>query len=168
MVNLEVGKLFKSDVTKYQEGIKFDINDDGCDLYIFFNNPTQDEIDHIKKGNFKAGYYAQYNVIFMLFKFGNLSWMDAPYSVHLSKNLTEFQLLDGGQGLALHIYFIDAGTGILKVMRLLSFKTRFSIQLIEEVQKQKELPFENYDKNLMYIMNKYTTRDLIKYGTMML
>lgn len=168
MEKLEVGKLFREGCTRCQEGIRFDINDAGCDLYIYFSNPSNEEIQDIKDGKFKAGYYTEDNAIFMLFKFGNLTWMDAPYSIHLSKNLTNFQLFDGGQGLALHVYFIDANTGILKVMRLIGLKTRFSIQLIEAVEKQKKMPYQDYQYNINSIMAKYSTKDLVKYGKMMI
>lgn len=168
MENLEIGKLFKAGKTKYQEGIRFDVTDGGCDLFIYFNNPSNDEIESIKTGNFKTGYYSENNAIFMLFKFGNTPWMDAPYSVHLSKNLTEFQLFDGGQGIALHVYLIDASTGILKAIRLIGLKTRFSIQLIEAIEKQKKMTFDGYDLNINSIMTKYSTKDLVKYGKMMI
>lgn len=168
MEKLEVGKLFKQGKTRYTEGVRFDITDGGCNLYVFFSNPTGEEIENIKKGNFKTGFYTENNAIFMLFKFGNLAWMDAPYSVHLSKNLTNFQLFDGGQGLALNVYLIDATTGILKAIRLIGLKTRFSIQLIDAVEKQKNMSFEGYDININSIMTKYSTKDLVKYGTIMI
>lgn len=168
MQEVEVGKLFKDDVTRYQEGVRFDINDAGCDLFIYYKYPSESEINSIKSGNFKTGFYAEKNAIFMLFKFGSLQWMDAPYSVHLSKNLTRFELFDGGQGLALHIYLIDAATGVLKAIRLIGLKTNFSIQLIEAVEKQKEMSFEGYDININNIMNKYPTKKLVEYGRMMI
>lgn len=168
MDKIEVGQLFKKDVTKYPEGARFDITDGGCNLCIYFSNPSDSEIKNIKEDRFKAGYYAEENAIFMLFKFGNLPWIDAPYSVHLSKSLTGFQLFDGWEGLALNIYLVDAATGILKAMRLIGLKTRFSIHIIDAVEKQKKMSFENYDINVRSIMSKYSTKDLVKYGTMMM
>lgn len=36
----EVGKLFNEGVTKYKEGVLFDIDDNGCNLIIRFNAPS--------------------------------------------------------------------------------------------------------------------------------
>jgi len=159
---LEVGKLFKDGITKYQEGCKFDMTDSGGNLIIFFNSPTEEEIIDIRLGKVQYGYYREYNVIFMLFKFGNLEWMDCPYSVHLSKDLTNMQEPNEGLGYAVNIYLVDATTGILKVARLIGMNTRVSTMLKKDLIKQKILSFENYQENLVAIYNKLSTKEMVK------
>ena len=73
---LEIGKLLKDGVTKYNEGNIFDINDCGCNLIIRFRNPSNNELDSIKSGKIKVGYYINGEAIFMLFKFEGLQWID--------------------------------------------------------------------------------------------
>ena len=50
---LEVGKLFKEGVTRYQEGCRVDVDDTGINLFLYYNNPTEKEVilslDFIKK-----------------------------------------------------------------------------------------------------------------------
>lgn len=162
MQRLEVGKLFKDGVTKYQETCKFDMTDSGGNLIIFYNSPTMDEIEDISKGKAQYGYYKESNIIFMLFKFGSQEWMDCPYSVHLSKNLTELQEASEGLGYAVNIYLVDASTGILKVARLIGMNTRMSKMLKKDLIKQKLLSFENYQDNLTSIYNKLSTREMVK------
>ena len=161
MGKIEVGKLFKEDVTRYSEGIKFDITDSGCNLLIYYVDPTTEEKEAITKGDFKYGYFREGNVILMLFRFGNQQWMDAPYSVHLSKNLTQLQDITGTQGFALNIYLINANNGILEGMRLVGLNTRLSKMLREDVLKQKDLTYDGFPIKLNEIYRKYTTKSLV-------
>lgn len=162
MEKLEVGKLFKDGVTRYREGVKFDITDSGCNLFIYFDDPTKEELDSISRGEIKYGYYKENNVLLLLFKFGTIQWIDAPYSIHLSNNLTKIQEIEDGKGFATTIYLIDAATGILKSIRYISFNTRFSRMLKEDLQKQKEMSNRNFDMYLSNIYMKYTTNNLVK------
>ena len=77
----------------YPEGVRFDIDDSGAILLVFFNNPTEYEIEQFKY-NFEIRFTHLYNVIMITTKIGNLNWMNAPYTPHLSKNLTTLQMPD--------------------------------------------------------------------------
>ena len=164
---LEVGKLFKEGATRYQEGCRVDVDDTGINLFLYYNNPTEEEVKDTKGGNFKFGFYKENNAIFMLFKCGDQEWIDSPYSAHLSKNLTKLELADEGKGLALHVYLIDAGTGILKVMRLIGLKTKISQDLIEAIKCQQLMDFKGYDSNIRNVYNKYSTKDLVSMSKIM-
>lgn len=161
---LELGKLFNEGVTKYKEGIVFDIDDKGSNLIIRFNTPSNSEIKAIKQGKLKCGYYTEGEAIFMLFKFEGIQWMDAPYSVKLSKNSTKIQDINDGQGLALNIYLIDANTGVLKSMRLVGLPTAFSRKLKSVVERQRLMSFENYHQTINTVYMKYPTKKLVDYA----
>lgn len=160
----EVGKLFNEGVTKYKEGVLFDIDDNGCNLIIRFNAPSNNEIQAIKQSKIKIGYYTEGEAIFMLFKFEGINWIDAPYSVKLSKNLTKIEEINDGQGLAINIYLVDANTGILKSMRLVGLPTGFSRKLKLAIEKQMSMSFENYNQTVNTIYRKYTTKKLVDYA----
>ncbi|MZK49025.1 hypothetical protein [Clostridium beijerinckii] len=161
---LEIGELFNEGVTKYKEGIVFDIDDNGCNLIIRFNSPSNNEVKAIKQGSLKCGYYTEKEAIFMLFKFDGIEWMDAPYSVELSKKLTKIHEINDGQGLALNIYLIDADTGILKAMRLIGLPTAFSRKIKVIVERQRSMPFENYYQTINAVYMKYPTKKLVDYA----
>ena len=163
---IEVAQLFQENIHSCSEGIKFDITDDGCNVIISFKAPTLKEVEAITKGKIKVGYYSENEVMFMLFKFGDMNWMDAPYSVYLSQNLTKINEIKDGQGLALNIYLIDASTGVLKGIRLVSLPTNFSLKLKSEIEKQKLTPFCNYYSKIGEVYRKYTTKNLVKFATM--
>lgn len=164
---LEVGKQFKQGVTTYQEGCKVDITDGGIDFCIFYSAPTQEEIKDITKGSFKFGFYDENNVILMLFRFGSQAWMDSPYSVHLSENLTELREPSEGNGYALNVYLVDSNTGILKGMRLIGLNTRISKMLYRAIINQKQQNYEGFERNLNNIYAKYPAKVLVSIGKIM-
>lgn len=161
MRSLTVGKPLQEGITRYNECCKFDVTDSGLNLFIFFNQPTDEEINDIRNGQFKFGYYKENNVLLLLFKFGNQQWMDAPYSVHLSKNLTELQEIEDNMGYSLTVCFTDASNGILKVIRQIGLDTKSSRMLREDILNQKEMSFDNFDVNLNNIYKKYSTKMLV-------
>lgn len=161
---LKVGELFNKNITKYVEGSKFDITDGGANLYIFFNNPSKDEIESCKRGNGTFKFVKLDSIIFFLAKLGSIPFLDCPYSVHLSNNLTKIQYPEENEGLNLTIYLINATNGILEVMRLISLGKDFSKELINTIKNQGNEIFneQKYDLELDNIYRNYTTKQLEK------
>lgn len=164
MERLEVGKLLKPGVTKYAEATKFDFTDGGAVLYLFYATPSAKEIEAITKGDVRLGFYSRDNVLFMLFKFGSLNWVDAPYSAHLSKQLTDIQSPEPGQGYSLTIHLIDADTGIIKGLRLIGLPHKFSLQFKDAVwtQRLKQFDLKQHDETIANVYRNYTTEDLVR------
>lgn len=72
----------------HPEGVLVDVTDFGINVKILINRPTNKEINQMKaEAPLEIKLLEMDNIVFFLFKFGNLNWMDAPYSVHLSKSL---------------------------------------------------------------------------------
>ncbi len=157
----KVGELLQEGITRYQEGMKFDFLQDGPVLLIFFNNPTTAEIEAIRSGKLEIGLYERDSVIFILTKFQGQQWMDAPYSIHMSKPF-EFQELSYGMGFGLNILLTDAATGVLRAIRLVGLPTAFSQKLRYAMERQKEQPFDidKYNKKINEIFGNYSTDGL--------
>lgn len=160
----KVGSLFSERAKGHQEGAIFDISDTGCNLILYFKSPSQKEIDSVKNGTMKIGFYTEKELILMLFKIGDMNWIDSPYSVHLSKELTKIQDIPEGKGLSLNMYLIDTYTGVLKSIRLLGLPTNFSCKLKVAIEKQKGIPFDNFDIRLNEVYAKYSAKELIKFA----
>lgn len=158
---LEVGKPFKEGVAHYMEGVHFDFTDAGANLVMYYESPTEAEVEAITKGKVQYGYFMKNEVILLFFKFGNEAWVDAPYNVHFSKNLFRLQEVGENKGYAVNIYLVDARTGILRGMRLISFSTRMSKMLRADILKQNELPWSNFEHSLSKLY-QYTTNQLVK------
>jgi len=159
----EVGQPFVEGVTHYQQGIKFDFDDSGARLMYFFPNPTEEEISHIRKGeyNFKVCEFS--DLMFFLSKFGILHWEDAPYSPHLSPSVT-FQTVTEGMGYSLSVFLVDAATGILRGLRLIGLPTKFSRQLRASIERYRQQPFDedSYQNKIDEAYAKYSADDLVR------
>jgi hypothetical protein len=163
MQKFEVGKLFQEGVTKAEEGTKFNFDQSGASLYLFFNMPTDREVEEIRAGRFEIGIYQKDEVIFILFKIAGGSWMDAPYTVHLSQSF-DLEEIQEGQGFGLTILLVDSSTGILKVIRQIGLGTDISRRLKEMIEKQKSQPFDQnvYQRKITQIYGNYNTDDLVQ------
>lgn len=164
MYKYEVGQVVDN-FKHHSEGAHFDISDDGATMIVFFQNPTEDEIEQFKSGtNFEIRFTELYGVIMITVKIGNLNWMDAPYTPHLSKNLTKFQLPNKGQGLGLTLILVDTITGEIKHIRLLGLSEKFAKRLFGVVMEHKTKPFNKmeYNNSLNRIFSAYQTNQIVK------
>ena len=164
MKKYEVGQIV-SEFANHQEGALFDMSDSGAELYVFFRKPTSDEVEQFKSGQrFEIRFTEIHGVIMLLFKIGTLNWMDAPYSPHLSKNLTEFVLPEGEQGLSLTLTLADAATGEVKAIRLIGLSNNFTKKFFGTVmdQKLKDFNAKEYNIALNKIYSLYPTNKLVK------
>lgn len=160
----EVGKLFDENKTRYQEGCKIDVTDLGINLMVYYNTPTSEEVNNFKDGDFKFNFAMIDDIIFFIAQFGNEK-MDIPYTIHLSKNLTNLDSIENENNeILLTVYLIDAKTGILKVLRAIGITTGFYNKLLENIKKQKDHEFNinDYDRNLQTIYRKYSLKDLLR------
>ena len=163
---IEVGKLYQEGKAMWAEGIKVDFENSGGQLYIVFNNPTKQEIEEIRKEDCKIGIFEKNEVIFLLFKFGDMEWMDVPYTVHLSKGLV-LEKIQPGMGYAITILLINSANGILEAIRLVSMPTKISQLFYDAVQRQRIQIFDysKYWNTLDKIYSQYETKDMVKMGT---
>lgn len=164
MFEYKVGQIVDS-FKYHSEGVQFDISDNGATMLVFFQSPTMEETEQFKSGkSFEIRFTELYGVIMITVKIGNLNWMDAPYTPHLSPNLTKFQIPNENQGLGLTLIFVDAKTGEIKHIRLLGLSERFTKQLFGTVMEHKTKGFnkENYNDSLNRIFSTYQTRQIVK------
>lgn len=164
MFKYEVGQVVNN-FKYHSEGVQFDISDEGATILVFFQSPTMEEIEQFKSGKaFEIRFTELYGVIMITVKIGNLNWMDAPYTPHLSPNLTRFQIPNENQGLGLTLIFVDAKTGEIKHIRLLGLSERFTKQLFGTIMEHKTKEFDkaNYNNSLNRIFSAYQTNQIVK------
>lgn len=145
--------------------VMFDIDDCGVRLDIYFDKPTEHEVKQIESGTaFEMRLTQLRGVIFGLFKFGSLNWMDAPYSIHLSRNLTRLERPEDGCGYLMSVHLFDTATGKLCCNRLISLSTEMSRKLFDMATEQKKKPFSriDHDMNISSIFAAYPTKQLAK------
>ena len=164
MKTYEVGKRY-SEAAGHSEGVLFDITDGGIILPLYFDRPSGHEIAEMEASKpVRMGFIAKDNVIIMLLKFGSLDWMDAPYTPHLSKNLTHLpDKVLPGEGLAVHFMLFDTSTGELKQQRMFSLRDQLSNDLVNEIHKIFGKPFDlqAYNEDIAEAY-RYSTDELVK------
>lgn len=164
MLRYEVGQIVDS-FKQHSEEVFFDIDDSGATMLVFFKNPTSDEIEQFKSGkDFEIRFTEMYGVIMITVRVGTLNWMDAPYTPHLSKNLTTFQIPSEGQGLGLTLFLIDSVSGEIKHIKLLGLSEHFTRRLFGLIieQKQKDFNITEYNNALNRIFSAYQTNQIVK------
>lgn len=162
-----VGDVYQKAIN-HQEAPVFDIDDCGINLNVYMRRPTTHEIEQFTSGKAFEMKLAQLRgVIFPMFKFGDMGWMDAPYSVHLSRNLNKLEVPADGQGLAMTVHLYDTVTGKLLCNRLMSLSTEISRGLVKMVAEQAEKPFNRceYMNNVASIYTAYPTKKLLGMAT---
>lgn len=155
----QVGKVSRELIGPQR--VMFDFNDNGGILYVTFSSPTQNEIKQFSK-DIKVKYIKVGSVFMMLFKFGNLQWMDAPYSPHLSR-ISRIPELDDNSGLGLQIIFGDSVTGTVHKIRLVGLSNDFSKKFLDDIAQELQRDFspQFYDLDVVAVMNKYQTEELV-------
>ena len=163
-MKFEVGKLFNEDKTRYTEGCRFNIIEGDAYLYIYRNNPSNEEIESCKKGNITFRFIKLDSVVFWLAKIGSMPIIDCPYSVHLSNHLTKINYPEENQGLPLTLFLINANNGILEAARFIGLGEKFSKEFINTLKEQGNQLFdiEQYSTDISNIYNKYSTKELEK------
>lgn len=164
MSTYEVGKQYGF-AAGHEEGCYFDLADAGGTIAVYMDRPTEQEIKAMRPDQpIKMAVVPFKHLAMMLLKFEDQSWMDAPYTVHLSRQLTQLPDVADGDGLLIMIYLFDTSDGHLVSMRQLSLSTDLSRAVIKVAREQREALFDElaYAEELRKVYSKYQTRDLVR------
>lgn len=150
------------------EGAQFGMDETGTSVLIRFKNPNDHEIEQFSEGMpFEIRFVEVKGIIMVLLKIGNLNWMDAPYSPHISKrkypDVFQAEISDGS-GYSLMLILLDSNSGIIKTLRFLGLSTRFSRELRKTSLRELQLAYDEeiYSQKLSQIYSQYTTNQLVK------
>lgn len=163
---LEIGKLYVSGKTSWPEAMEYNFYGENHELRFFFKNPSNYEIEAIRKMPVQFGLFIRDEMIFLIYKFMDYKKLkpaidgDCPFSIHLvpadKRSLPELPTTEE-ERVMLQILLIDADTGILKVIRAVSLSHQFSVALCSAIieQSKKSMP-DNYDAKIQAIYRKYS------------
>ncbi len=155
----EVGKI--NPELAGPERIQFDITGSGAVLLVRFNKVYSSDVAAFKSGRIEIKMALMKNIIFMLFRFGDLPWMDAPYTAHLSPYLSIPDIQDGC-GIAVTVILCDIEGRVFEI-KLMSFSNDFSKALEKAIIQQlnTEFNYREYNENIANIYSAYTTKNLV-------
>lgn len=149
----------------HKEGIQFDIMDECATLRIFYYDPTPSEQFELKfSETFEMKAIELKDSLYLLFKFGNLNWMDAPFNIHLCKNWYNKDSYNEMEEIDLLIQLVDCTTGTVDLLRTIPLKGNIIKQIKKAIERQLQLPFDSkiYDKNIAECYKKYSTNQMVK------
>ena len=104
-------------------------NESGLHLTIFFNQPTNSEVEAIRAGSrFEVAFRDINGVGFFGFKFGDLPWGDCVFSPNIydTEHKPVFDEPAKGKTYALHIMLIDTYKGEVKALRSIALGKEFA------------------------------------------
>lgn len=161
----QVGKLYSPNRTKWPENVEYNFRSGAHELRLFYPGPTAKEIADVLSGQVRLALYPYMDVIFFCFKFGEQPWCDSPYNINLAP-ADERQLPEDAdraeQRRLLTTFLIDANTGILKVIRVVSMSPAFTRALHAAIWKQSEQPLSaNYDAQIQRVYAANTSSQIV-------
>jgi len=159
----KVGERYSQFAVSF-DSIKFDISDSGAVLYVLMANPSEREVRQYRANNpFQIRFCVLDGVVFLLFRFGDLPWVDTPYHAGLSLNLSTPPDIAPGEGLALHVMLANSSNGELKALRLISLGEEFSKKLLAEAKRQFEekVTKDSHDTLVSKLYKSYSTNDML-------
>lgn len=162
----EIGKPFEPGRINYSEGIQFDFSEVGGTILITVRNPTIQEIGNINSGNIKLAMVPVEEILFVLCKFGNTPWMEAPFNINLAqlRTLSGYAAPELGKGYGVITFLVDAVTGIVKVIRQTGMSNEFSTDFRNFVIAQNGMKFDKaeYNRKIEAVFNFSEQEDMLK------
>jgi hypothetical protein len=164
MYEVKVGKLFKAGVTHYEEMPEYNYRSGVHQLLIAMQHLRPEEIEAVRSARASFAFTVIKDVLVFQYRFGSvLSWSDAAYTWH-KVSVAEQQLppeVAGEQRAMLEIVLIEATTGIVKVIRAVSFSPTFTRRLHQAIRQQAVRPFSpDYDSQVRQIFAAFSSSQL--------
>lgn len=157
---IAVGLPYSAKRRSWPECSQYNFRGGEHELALFFGDPSRAEVDAFASGAGDLALYVESPVIVMIYRFGvegaGIPWSDAPYSWHLvPAHERKLPPELGGQD-ALRIVLVDAGTGLVRALRLVLLPEAFTAALRVAIIDQASAPWDltAYDKRLAGL---YTT-----------
>lgn len=161
----EVGKPYSNTRSSWPEAIEYNYLNGQHVLRLFLNNLSAADVDGIGNGPLRLGLVVDKPVLMLVYQFGEvIPWSDAPFTLHMVPEERR-QIppeLAPGERAVLSILLIEARSGIVKALRLISFGEIFSRRLHQAIREQAAAPFDQstYDAKLAALYRQFSSKQL--------
>lgn len=141
-----VGKLYHPSRTRWPETAQYNFRAGHHELVLFYADPSKDEVREIAKARCEFALVERESAIVLCFRFGSGEWSDAPFSWHLvperERDLPSADL-EAEKRAVLTVVLVDAGTGITRALRQVSWTPAFTRAMHEAIRKQADAPWDD-------------------------
>jgi hypothetical protein len=144
----KVGMPFVLGVTSLPIGITYEYTPGGHALIICVADPTAHEILAVQKHEAAFGLLLRQSNLFVLTKFGRLSWKPSYYNWWINAPVmrpdpySDLQRLKIDGGIAVNVCLVNAANGLLKALRTVKCSLEFSREFLRLVCAQTRSPFD--------------------------
>ncbi len=171
----EVGTLYNSNRTRWPKAVQYNFRAGFHELLMFLPNLSPLEVRDIMEGRCEFAFLEAGDVIVFLFRIGGtMPWGDALYSWHMIRErnpgeaiLPEAEASDRSR-ILLHVFLVEATTGILKGIRDVSLSPEFSAALQAAIRQQAERPWPGeveYTRQVEALYQRYPkARDMLRHA----
>lgn len=170
MHKLTVGQLYLAGRRSWPEAAEFNFRGGAFELRLFLPGLRADEIQDLRQGRTEFALVVEGDVILLLYRFGgSIPWSDAPYTIHLVSEADRrppMALATEQSRDVLQVVVVEATTGIVQALRLVSFSPAFSRALRGAIAAQLARPWPGrteYDRQVDEIYRRYPVQsDMLK------
>lgn len=161
MHQFSVGQLYHPLRTYWPEVAQYNYRSGAHELVLFLGSPTEREVKAARKGKAEFALFVRQPVIVLAYKFGDgIPWSDAVYSWHLvpeSERDLPSADLESEVRANLHVLLVDAHTGLVRAIRLVSFSPAFTRSLHGAIREQAAAPLDSvrYDASIAELYSLY-------------
>jgi hypothetical protein len=165
MYEYKVGQPYNPNVKNWPETPQYNYRQGEHELVLFFNKPSISETLAVKQGKAEFALTVKDDIIFFLYRFGQpvvINWSDAPYTWHLvpeaERTILPEQLpATGEKRVLLRIILVDATTGLICAIRIVTLSPSFTSRLNQAILEQSQKPFDakSYDMQLQQAYRSY-------------
>ncbi len=138
----QVGGPFDTERTNWPRGphLWMDDSDIPVRLAIFLTDPSPQEIAAVDTGKARFGWTEQGVNGFLLYKYGDAPWSDAPFNPQRLGSPFGLQPLPRGTHTRVGTFLVHADTGRIAAMRMFTWPAYFFNHVIASVHRVKILP----------------------------
>lgn len=135
-------------------------------LQLCFPSPPEREIKAFSEGAMHIALYCEQNVIFFCFRINNcMDWSDQAFSIQLIHEEDRDIPDTGNAYVPLSLVLVDADTGIIRALRMVTMTPLFASAFKKRLQIQKDTPFsrEEHFATVERIYRRYpTSRHIVR------
>jgi hypothetical protein len=157
--------------TSWPEAVEYNFRSGEHELRLLLKWPSLAASNAVSHGPCEFALVVEGPVILFLYQFGAaIAWSDVPYLWHLlPKEQRTLPDAESSEARALlQVILVDAGTGLVRALRVVTFSLAFTGVIHAAIRSQAEFPWigpVGYDIALANIYRRYpTTADLLRHA----